>query len=73
MQQGATYLHVVAFDGDRCPDTGTLMAYSQSADPTSPHHSDQTKLFSRKQWVTERFCEQDILASPELRVVHIRQ
>ena len=73
MQQGASYLHVVAFDGDRCPDTGTLMAYSQSADPTSPHHSDQTKLYSRKQWVTERFCERDILASPELRVVHIRQ
>ena len=73
MQQGATYMHVVAFDGDRCPDTATLLAYSQSTDPTSPHYSDQTKLYSRKQWVTERFCERDILASPELRIVHIRQ
>jgi acyl-homoserine-lactone acylase len=73
MQQGATYLHVVAFDGDRCPDTTTLLAYSQSGDPTSPHYSDQTKLYSRKQWVTERFCERDVLASPQLRVVHIRQ
>jgi acyl-homoserine-lactone acylase len=71
MQHGASYLHAIAFDDDACPDTGTLMAYSQSADPTSPHYSDQTKLYSRKQWVTERFCERDILASPELRVEHI--
>ncbi|MFB9903126.1 penicillin acylase family protein [Allokutzneria oryzae] len=54
-----------------CPNTSTLMAYSQSANPASPHHSDQTKLYSRKQWVTERFCEKDILASPSLRVIRL--
>ncbi|HEU5473354.1 MAG TPA: penicillin acylase family protein [Actinophytocola sp.] len=73
MQQGTTYLHAVAFDGDRCPDSATLLTYSQSADPTSAHHSDQTKLYSHKQWVTERFCERDILAAPGLHVVHVRQ
>lgn len=73
MQHGATYLHVVSFDGDRCPDAVTLLAYSQSSDSTSPHFSDQTKLYSKKQWVTERFCERDVLASPELRVVRVRQ
>jgi acyl-homoserine-lactone acylase len=73
MQHGSTYLHVVAFDGDRCPDTATLMAYSQSADPTSPHYSDQTALYSRKGWVTERFCDRDILASPHLLIVEVRQ
>lgn len=73
MQHGATYLHVVSFDGDRCPDAVTLLAYSQSSDSTSPHFSDQTKLYSKKEWVTERFCERDILASPELRVVRVRQ
>jgi acyl-homoserine-lactone acylase len=73
MQQGATYLHAVAFDGDRCPDSATLLAYSQSADPTSAHYSDQTKLYSQKKWVTERFCERDILAAPQLHVVRIHQ
>lgn len=73
MQHGATYLHAVSFDGDRCPDSATLLAYSQSANPASPHHSDQTKLYSRKQWVTERFCERDILASPQLQVIKVRQ
>jgi acyl-homoserine-lactone acylase len=73
MRHGAIYLHVVSFDGDRCPDTGPLPAYSQSADSTSPHYSDQTKLHSQKKWVTERFCERDVLRSPELRVVQVRQ
>ncbi|MEY2937386.1 MAG: hypothetical protein RL033_8135, partial [Pseudomonadota bacterium] len=58
-----------AFDGDDCPDAVTLLTYSQSTEPTSPHSSDQTRLYSKKEWVTERFCEQDILASPALEVV----
>lgn len=68
---GGTYLHVVAFNGTGCPDTTTLLTYSQSADPTSAHYSDQTELYSRKQWVTERYCEKDILASPSLEVVRV--
>jgi acyl-homoserine-lactone acylase len=47
----------------------TLLGYSQADEPSSPHHDDQTALYSQKRWVTERFCEADILASPELEVV----
>jgi acyl-homoserine-lactone acylase len=57
------YMHVVAFDGDECPDAVTLLSYSQSSEPSSPHYSDQTALYSKKQWVTERFCESAIRAS----------
>ena len=49
-----------ALDGP-CPDTSTLLTYSQSSEPGSPHASDQTELFSEQRWVTERFCEADIL------------
>ncbi|SDN58486.1 penicillin acylase family protein [Allokutzneria albata] len=73
MQHGATYLHALSFNNSSCPDSATLVAYSQSANPASAHYNDQTKLCSRKQWVTERFCEEDILASPKLRVVQVRQ
>ncbi|MCP3801881.1 penicillin acylase family protein [Allokutzneria sp. A3M-2-11 16] len=73
MVHGATYLHALSFNNSSCPDSATLMAYSQSSNPASPHYSDQTKLYSRKQWVTERFCEKDIMASPNLRVVEVRQ
>jgi acyl-homoserine-lactone acylase len=68
---GSGYLHVVAFDGSRCPDAVTLLSYSQSSEPTSAHFADQTELFSRKQWVTSRFCEADILASPALEIVQL--
>ena len=46
--------------------------YSQSENPESPYFSDQTKLFSRGEWVKERFCEPDILRSPALRIVVLR-
>ena len=72
IQFGSSYLQAVSFDGGQCPDAQTLMTYSQSADPTSPHFADQTRLFSRKQWVPARFCEKDIAASPALEVVNLR-
>lgn len=66
---GSSYVQVVSFDGDKCPDTRTLLTYSQSTDPTSPHYADQTRLFSKKQWVTERFCAGEINKAPGLKVV----
>lgn len=66
---GSSYIQVVSFDGDACPDTRTLLTYSQSTDPTSPHYADQTRLFSKKQWVTERFCSGEIDKAPGLKVV----
>ncbi|NKZ04198.1 penicillin acylase family protein [Actinomadura latina] len=66
---GSSYIQVVSFDGDPCPDTRTLLTYSQSADPTSPHYADQTRLYSKKQWVTERFCTSEINEAPGLKVV----
>jgi acyl-homoserine-lactone acylase len=51
----------------------TLLTYSQSSNPASPHHADQTRLFSGERWVTSRFCERDIRSSPELRVVRVRE
>lgn len=69
MTTGSSYVQVVSFDGDACPDTRTLLTYSQSADPTSPHYADQTRLFSKKQWVTERFCSSEIDKAPGLKVV----
>ncbi|MCW3841281.1 penicillin acylase family protein [Micromonospora yasonensis] len=68
---GTTYLQVVGFGGSACPNVTTLLASSQSADPTSPYHADQTAMFSTGQWVPSRFCEESILASPALRVVRL--
>jgi acyl-homoserine-lactone acylase len=54
------------------PHARTILTYSESANPDSPHHLDQTELFSRKQWVIDRFSEADIDASPALQVSIVR-
>ncbi|MFD5825060.1 penicillin acylase family protein [Lentzea sp. NPDC060358] len=68
---GSSFVQVVEFQGRGAPEARTLLTYSQSTDPSSPHHADQTALFSRGQWVRERFTEQDIHSSPALRVVRL--
>lgn len=37
------------------PVGSTIMAYSQSSDPTSPYFADQTRLYSAKRWVPIRW------------------
>jgi acyl-homoserine-lactone acylase len=73
VEHGSSHLQVVSFTGGDCPDAATLLSYSQSADPASPHHADQTALFSAGRWVRSRFCAGDILTSPELEVVRLRR
>lgn len=59
---GSSYVQVVAPDG-RCPEAYTILTYSQSVDPTSPWYSDQTELYSRKEWVRMPFCAADVAAA----------
>jgi acyl-homoserine-lactone acylase len=70
-KNGSGYMHIVELDGTPCPDAVSLISYSQSVEASSPHHADQTALYSQKRWVTERFCEDDILDSPALEIVRL--
>jgi acyl-homoserine-lactone acylase len=63
---GSSFMMAVELTPDG-PRTRTVLTYSLSANPASPHHTDQTVLFSRGQWVTERFTEAEIAAAPQLR------
>ncbi|MFJ8588770.1 penicillin acylase family protein [Streptomyces sp. NPDC093595] len=65
---GSSFIQQVRFTADGPPQASSVLAYSQSADPNSPHHADQTRLFSAGRWVTERFTEEQIAASPALRI-----
>ncbi|MEU4352180.1 penicillin acylase family protein [Streptomyces sp. NPDC023838] len=56
----------------RGPRTRTILTYGQSANPESPHYTDQTVLFSHKRWVAERFTEAEIASDPQLRVTTLR-
>jgi acyl-homoserine-lactone acylase len=50
------------------PRTRTLLLYSQSGNPASPHFLDQTRLYAADRWVTERFTAAEIASDPALRV-----
>ncbi|MEH0420713.1 penicillin acylase family protein [Streptomyces sp. B21-083] len=69
---GSSHIQAVGWDSSRCPVARTLLTYSQSSNPNSPHFADQTRLFSAEKWVSARFCEKDILSSPALRVIRVR-
>jgi acyl-homoserine-lactone acylase len=70
---GSSFVQVVSFDGTACPDAATILTYSQSTDPTSPYYADQTRMYSQRQWVPDRFCASAIAASPDLRVQSISE
>ncbi|MEU7554227.1 penicillin acylase family protein [Streptomyces sp. NPDC044571] len=70
---GSSHIQAVGWDGGHCPVARTLLTYGQSSNPLSPHSADQTRLLSGERWVTSRFCERDILASPQLKVVWPRE
>ena len=64
---GSSFIQVVTWGRQRCPIARNILTYSESDNPDSPHHFDQTSLFSRKHWLVDRFCRSSILASPALQ------
>ena len=69
---GSSFLMAVELTPDG-PRARTLLTYGQSSNPASPHFTDQTRLFSRKQWVTERFTASEIAGDPALKVTTLRR
>jgi acyl-homoserine-lactone acylase len=65
LPHGSSFIQVVSFTGDGCPDARTILTYSQSTNPRSPHYADQTRLFSQSGWVTDHFCEADVARATE--------
>jgi acyl-homoserine-lactone acylase len=57
---GSSFVMTAAFDERGRPRGEAVLSYSQSENPRSPHYADQTRLFSRKQWLPMRFTERQI-------------
>jgi acyl-homoserine-lactone acylase len=60
-EHGSSYVQVVTWGKSRCPNARTILTYSESVNPNSPFYGDQTRLYSQKKWVRDRFCRQDVL------------
>jgi acyl-homoserine-lactone acylase len=64
IRAGNSHIQAVTWDaGDPCPRAYTLLTYSQSTDPASPHYADQTRLYAAGMWNEMPFCEADVLAA----------
>jgi acyl-homoserine-lactone acylase len=72
VRSGTSYVLTAEFTPEG-PRSQALLSYSNSTDPTSPHFFDQTLRYSAKEWIDQRYREEDILADPELSVVRISQ
>lgn len=48
---------------DQGPRARGILTYSISVNPESPHYDDQTKMFSKKQWLDLPFYEKDVEAA----------
>lgn len=64
---GTSFIMTLEFAEDG-PRAQAFLTYGQSDDPDSPHHTDQTLLFSDKSWRDILFTEDAIMADPNLEV-----
>jgi acyl-homoserine-lactone acylase len=56
IRTGASWIMTVEFTADG-PVSQGILTYSESTNVASPHHSDQTRLYSQKGWDDLRFTE----------------
>jgi acyl-homoserine-lactone acylase len=61
---GSSFVMAAGFDSRGRPSGSAVLTYSQSENPLSPFHADQTRLFSQEQWLPMRFTEAQIKADP---------
>lgn len=70
---GNSYIQVIGWDEAGNLDARGILTYSQSPEPDSAHYDDQTRMYSRGDWVDFPFTEEEILADPELEIVTLRE
>jgi acyl-homoserine-lactone acylase len=60
---GSSYIQDVTWVPGPCgPKAATVLTYSESANPASPHYADQTELFSHRRWAAAYFCRSEVAA-----------
>lgn len=68
---GNSWIQVITWDENNAVDARGILTYSQSEEPDSPYSADQTRLYSRGQWLKLPFTEAEIAADPELRTLEL--
>jgi len=66
---GSSHIQAISFLSDGRVDARTILTYSQSENPRSPYSADQTRMFSKKQWVHFAWTDAQIRRQLVERVV----
>jgi acyl-homoserine-lactone acylase len=69
---GSSYMQVVSF-GPTGPVAESMLSYSQSTNPESPHYADGTHGFSEKRWLKLPFTPAEIAVQREGKVLTISE
>jgi acyl-homoserine-lactone acylase len=69
---GSSYIQIVGFD-ESGPIADSVLTYSQSSSPGSPHFADQTRVYSDKRLHRLPFAPRDIAGARIAPPVHIRE
>lgn len=73
IRAGNSYIQTVSWDESNCPLAEAIITTSQSINPDSPHHADQSELYSRKAWVDMPYCESDVEAARSGETVQLEE
>ena len=65
---GNSYIQVVTWNERGDPQAKAILTYSQSPEPDSPHFADQTRLYSKSEWITLPFTDAEIEADTQRRL-----
>ncbi|MFM2109113.1 MAG: hypothetical protein RLZZ372_37, partial [Pseudomonadota bacterium] len=68
IRHGASFVMAVEFT-DRGPRSEGLLTYSQSTNAASPHYSDQTRMYARKEWDDLLFAPSAVRRATVTRIV----
>ncbi|WP_129782609.1 acylase [Peristeroidobacter soli] len=69
---GNSWMQVVTWTDTGEVNAHGILSYSQSEEEDSPYSADQTKLYSKSQWLKLPFTEAEITADKELRTLELK-
>jgi acyl-homoserine-lactone acylase len=63
IRAGNSFIQVATWNDAGDPVVKGILTYSQSEDPASAHYADQTRLYSRSEWIDLPFTDKEIEAN----------
>lgn len=70
---GSSTVQMTELRPDKPPKAHWILTYSQSENPESKHFSDQTKLFSRSEFIPMLYTNKEIRSDPNLRITKLEE